>query len=155
MSIVVQSLSHVWLFATPYIVACQAPLSSTISRREQYSISYDTAIVEKNIFKTHMCIEWSPFAVQQKLVQQCKSSILQKEKDTCLWKTKSVGGGRPGKGNQHLLNSSSGQALCSMFNIFHIIERSHSWRICNISPFTDQEAKVYQELAACSSMLGM
>jgi len=29
---VVQSLSHVRLFATPWIVACQAPLSSTISQ---------------------------------------------------------------------------------------------------------------------------
>ena len=28
---VVQSLSHVWLFATPWTVACQAPLSSTVS----------------------------------------------------------------------------------------------------------------------------
>ena len=28
----VQSLSRVWLFATPWIVACQASLSSTISR---------------------------------------------------------------------------------------------------------------------------
>ena len=27
--VVVQSLSHVWLFVTPWIVACQAPLSST------------------------------------------------------------------------------------------------------------------------------
>ena len=27
----VQSLSHVWLFVTPWTVACQAPLSSTIS----------------------------------------------------------------------------------------------------------------------------
>ena len=27
----VQSLSHVWLFATPWTAACQAPLSSTIS----------------------------------------------------------------------------------------------------------------------------
>ena len=30
--VVVQSLSHVWLFVTPWIVACQAPLSSTISQ---------------------------------------------------------------------------------------------------------------------------
>ena len=29
---VVQSLSHVRLFATPWIVACQVPLSSTISQ---------------------------------------------------------------------------------------------------------------------------
>ena len=30
--VVVHSLSHVWLFATPWIVAHQAPLSSTISQ---------------------------------------------------------------------------------------------------------------------------
>ena len=29
--VVVQSLSHVWLFAAPWTAACQAPLSSTIS----------------------------------------------------------------------------------------------------------------------------
>ena len=28
---VVQSLSHVWLFTTPWTAACQAPLSSTVS----------------------------------------------------------------------------------------------------------------------------
>ena len=30
--VVVQSLSHVWLFVMPWIVACQAPLSSTVSQ---------------------------------------------------------------------------------------------------------------------------
>ena len=30
--VVVQSLSHVWLFGTPWTTACQAPLSSTISQ---------------------------------------------------------------------------------------------------------------------------
>ena len=30
--VIVQSLSHVWLFATPWSVACQASLSFTISR---------------------------------------------------------------------------------------------------------------------------
>ena len=32
MSIVVQSLSHVWLFATPWIAACQVSVSFTVSR---------------------------------------------------------------------------------------------------------------------------
>ena len=31
-AVVVQSISHVWLFMTPQTAACQAPLSSTISR---------------------------------------------------------------------------------------------------------------------------
>ena len=31
--IVVQSLSHVWHFATPFAAACQASLSFTVSRR--------------------------------------------------------------------------------------------------------------------------
>ena len=31
-SVVAQSLSHVWLFATPWAAACQTPLSSTISQ---------------------------------------------------------------------------------------------------------------------------
>ena len=31
--VVVQSLSHVWLFATPWTAACQASLSFTLSRR--------------------------------------------------------------------------------------------------------------------------
>ena len=32
-----KSLSHVWLFATPWIVACQAPLSMGLSRQEYWS----------------------------------------------------------------------------------------------------------------------
>ena len=34
---VFQSLSHVWLFATPWSVACQAPLSLEFSRQEYWS----------------------------------------------------------------------------------------------------------------------
>ena len=34
--LVVQSLSHVWLFMTPWIAACQASISSTVS----WSLSY-------------------------------------------------------------------------------------------------------------------
>ena len=37
----VQSLSHVWFFATPWTAACQAPLSSTISRSSLKSMSID------------------------------------------------------------------------------------------------------------------
>ena len=33
----VKSLSHVWLFATPWTVACQAPLSMGFSRQEYWS----------------------------------------------------------------------------------------------------------------------
>ena len=32
-----QSLSHVWLFATPWTAACQAPLSMEFSRQEYWS----------------------------------------------------------------------------------------------------------------------
>ena len=31
-TVVIQLLSHVWLFATPWMIACQAPLSSTVSQ---------------------------------------------------------------------------------------------------------------------------
>ena len=36
-AVVVKSLSHVWLFATPWTVACQAPLSMEFSRQEYWS----------------------------------------------------------------------------------------------------------------------
>ena len=32
-----KSLSHVWLFATPWTIACQAPLSMEFSRQEHWS----------------------------------------------------------------------------------------------------------------------
>ena len=35
--VVVYSLSHVWLFATPWTVACQAPLSMEFPRQEYWS----------------------------------------------------------------------------------------------------------------------
>ena len=37
MCVCVQSLSHVQLFATPWIVACQAPLSMEFPRQEYWS----------------------------------------------------------------------------------------------------------------------
>ena len=33
----VKSLSRVWLFATPWTIACQAPLSMEFSRQENWS----------------------------------------------------------------------------------------------------------------------
>ena len=36
-SVCVQLLSHVWLFVTPWTVACQAPLSMQFSRQEYWS----------------------------------------------------------------------------------------------------------------------
>ena len=35
--VVIQSLSHVWLFVTPRTVACQAPLFLELSRQEYWS----------------------------------------------------------------------------------------------------------------------
>ena len=37
MCVCVRSLSHVRLFATPWAVACQAPLSTELSRQEYWS----------------------------------------------------------------------------------------------------------------------
>ena len=37
MIVVVSLLSHVWLFATPWTVACQAPLSMALSKQEYWS----------------------------------------------------------------------------------------------------------------------
>ena len=37
-SVVVQLLSHVQLFATPWTLACQAPLSMEFSRQEYWSV---------------------------------------------------------------------------------------------------------------------
>ena len=34
-----KSLSHVWLFATPWTIACQAPLSMAFSRPEYWSVA--------------------------------------------------------------------------------------------------------------------
>ena len=45
--VVVYSLSRVWLFATPWTVACQAPLSTAFSRQEHWSgvaIAFSTEI---------------------------------------------------------------------------------------------------------------
>ena len=45
-----QSLSHVWLFATPWTVALQAPLSMGFSRHEYWSV--DSQSLLQGIFLT-------------------------------------------------------------------------------------------------------
>ena len=48
--IVVQSLSFVWLFATPYTAAFQAPLSFTISNSLLKFMSIESVILSKHLF---------------------------------------------------------------------------------------------------------
>ena len=40
------SLSHVRLFATPWTVACQAPLSTEFSRQEYWNISFSSFVLD-------------------------------------------------------------------------------------------------------------
>ena len=46
---VVQSLSHVWLFASPWTVACQASLSFTISRSQLQLMSIKSVIPSNHL----------------------------------------------------------------------------------------------------------
>ena len=45
----VQSLSHVWLFATPWTAACQASLSITISRSLLKLISFESVMLSNHL----------------------------------------------------------------------------------------------------------
>ena len=47
--IVVQSLSHVWLFVTPWTVAHQAPLSSTVSWSLLIFMSIESLMLSKHL----------------------------------------------------------------------------------------------------------
>ena len=47
--VVVQLLIHVWLFVTPWITACQASLSSTISWSLLKSVSTESVIVSNHL----------------------------------------------------------------------------------------------------------
>ena len=47
--LVVQSLSHAWLFVTPWTVACWAPLSSTVSWYLHKFMSLDSVMLFNNI----------------------------------------------------------------------------------------------------------
>ena len=50
---VVQSLSHVWLFVTPWTVALQAPLSSTISRSLFKLMSIESMMLSNYLILCH------------------------------------------------------------------------------------------------------
>ena len=47
--VVVQSLSHVWLFATSQTIACQAPLSSTISQSLLRFMSIESVMLSNHL----------------------------------------------------------------------------------------------------------
>ena len=47
--VVVQSLSHVWLFATSQTIACQAPLSSTISQSLLRFMSIESVMLSDHL----------------------------------------------------------------------------------------------------------
>ena len=49
----VQSLSHVWLFATPWITACQASLSITISQNLFTIMSTESVIPSNHLILSH------------------------------------------------------------------------------------------------------
>ena len=51
--VVVQSLSYVWLFATPWTAACQASLSSTISRSLLKLMSIESVMPSNHLILCH------------------------------------------------------------------------------------------------------
>ena len=55
----VQSLSHVWLFVTPWIAACQVPLSFTISKTLSKLMSIESVMPSNHLI---LCLPSSSFA---------------------------------------------------------------------------------------------
>ena len=51
--VVVQSLSPVWLFATPWTIACQSPLSSTISQSLLKLMSIESIMPSNHLILCH------------------------------------------------------------------------------------------------------
>ena len=58
--VVVQSLSRVWLFATPWTAACQAPLSFTISRTLLKFMSTELVMPSNHLIFCHPLLILSP-----------------------------------------------------------------------------------------------
>ena len=50
---VVQSLSHVQFFATPWTLACQAPLSSTVSWSSLKFTSIESVMLSNHLIPCH------------------------------------------------------------------------------------------------------
>ena len=53
MVVVIQLLSHVWLFATPWTIACQAPLSSTASQCLLKFMSIESVVLFNHLILCH------------------------------------------------------------------------------------------------------
>ena len=51
--VVVLSLSHIWLFATPWTAACQAPLSSPVSQRFLKFMSIELLMLSNHLILCH------------------------------------------------------------------------------------------------------
>ena len=56
--VVVQSLSCVWLFVTPWTAACQASLSFTVSWSLLKLMSIDLAMLSNHLFLCHSLLFW-------------------------------------------------------------------------------------------------
>ena len=53
MVVVIQLLSHVWLFVTPWTIACQAPLSSTVSQCLLKFMSIESVVLFHHVILCH------------------------------------------------------------------------------------------------------
>ena len=72
--IVVQSLSHVWLFATLWTVACQASLSFTISCSLLKLMSFESVMPSNHLILCHPLSPASSLSQHQGLFQWIGSS---------------------------------------------------------------------------------
>ena len=77
MIVVVQSLSHVRLFAIPWTVACQAPLSSTISRSLLQFMSIESVMLPNHLI---LC---RPLLLMPSIFPS--NGVFSSESGLCIW----------------------------------------------------------------------
>ena len=93
----VKSLSHIWLFATPWTVAHQAPLSMGFSRQEYWSglpfhKNWLGSLAKRRLCLgpagvincSPICIVLSEFVSRNVWLQQCSTMVLTVEKNPCV-----------------------------------------------------------------------
>ena len=87
-SVVVQSLSHVWLFATPWTAAGQASLSITISRSLLRLTSIEAVILSNHLILFFSCLQSFPASGSFPMSQLFTSggqSMLESQYQTLRW----------------------------------------------------------------------
>ena len=118
--VVVYMLSHVWLFVTPWTVACRAPLFMGFSRQEHWSaLPFPSPVMSIYTNLNHNAISPSPFFSLSHGICHLSPQTKDGTHDPLHWKRGVLTSGPPGKSPRSLFYECFGtQKMTTHFSRF-------------------------------------